>query len=71
MIYKRIFIDKRLPKEIIKNKGFTKDGSQYDGIFYHYWRDTKHSEMDLIITTVPSIFIDKPFIDIKCIKVKD
>lgn len=46
MIYKRIFIDKRLPKEIIKNKGFTKDGSQYDGIFYHYWRDTKHSEME-------------------------
>lgn len=52
----KIFIDKRLPEEVIVNKGFTRDGFKYEYLFYHYFKDTKHSNTDLIITKNTSTF---------------
>ena len=67
-LYNKVFIDKRLPQDIIDSGGFTEKGYRYTNLFYHYWRDESLENLYLIIASVPSIFINSKFINSKCIE---
>ena len=58
-----ILIDKRLPREVIENKGFTKDGYEYKDLFYIPYRFSINENIKVIITDVPTLFFNEKLFD--------